>query len=402
MIGLVHRRRVAVTVAAATAAVICLDGISAFVVPAATRRPHASPSASAVRMSSSADDEVAALMAAAAKMREEAKQLSEELGYDPGADASAAEQAVERNALGAAELTSVLAKQTPPERVVPTGVGLDEIAETGALSLWGAAVSRGNSRPTAPISVSEPFSCSLQDLESRSTGKLTADSLGIGGEMDVSLDDFKDATVIVVAVASVLAVAALAFLPENVGATVCYFCALVPIIWIGVGSTAPGALAGLIQASRSGGEGAEERKERVCHHEAGHMLCGYLCGLPVRSYSVDEKTGVPCVEFESARGDLSSNDVNALTVVALSGSVAEALQYGTAKGGDSDLMELQNCFRRSDEFMGDAVQRDRTRWGALAAFMLIKEYRQEYDNLVGAFREGKDVNECIVAMEAKK
>merc|ERR1740139_483099 len=85
-------------------------------------------------MSSSADDEVAALMAAAAKMREEAKQLSAELGYDPGADA-AAEQAVERNALGAAELTAVLAKQTPPERVVPTGVGLDEIAETGALSL---------------------------------------------------------------------------------------------------------------------------------------------------------------------------------------------------------------------------------------------------------------------------
>jgi hypothetical protein len=43
-----------------------------------------------------------------------------------------------------------------------------------------------------------------------------------GGTGEVSLDDIKDATIAVTLGASALAVASLKFLPENVGATVCY------------------------------------------------------------------------------------------------------------------------------------------------------------------------------------
>ena len=32
-------------------------------------------------------------------------------------------------------------------------------------------------------------------------------------------------------------------------------------------------------------------KERRVRHEAAHMLCGYLCGLPIESYQVGPKVG---------------------------------------------------------------------------------------------------------------
>ena len=51
-----------------------------------------------------------------------------------------------------------------------------------------------------------------------------------------------------------------------------------------------------------------------------------MCGLPVKNYAVSSDTGVACMEFHtspSAGQELSDNAVATLSVVAMSGSVAE-------------------------------------------------------------------------------
>lgn len=272
---------------------------------------------------------------------------------------------------------------------------LDELRKEGSLSLYKSATAEYGSGDL------RSFPVSLSMLESRSG--LTADTLGIGVE-DVSLDDFKYGTLYVTGGCSIIGVAALAFLPENIGATICYMVALIPILWLGVGSTAPAAIAGLIAAVKGGGDNAD-RVERVCRHEAAHFLCGYLCGLPVANYATTEEN-IPRVEFHysvdgpaTANRELTENEVNALTVVAMSGAVAEAMKFGKAGGANSDLIELANIFRMRKTFVGASKQQDLTRWGALTAYRLLSDKKDKLDALVAAFSAQKPIADCIAILE---
>jgi len=279
---------------------------------------------------------------------------------------------------------------------------LDSLAENDKLGLWKAALTTSaNTNSPSPL---RPYPVSLNFLEQRTDGKITAETLGIGGKGDVSLDDFKYATLYVTLGSSVAGVAALAFLPENVGATFCYFAALIPILFLAVGSTTPAIIAGAIVSLRGNSDDKSEQEDRVCRHEAGHFLTGYLCGLPIKSYEINDE-GIPCVEFyPSTDGDamgreLSSEEIAALSVVAMSGSVAEALNFGEAKGGENDLLQLDSLMRRSKDFVGAQKQQDLTRWGALASYNLLIGNKDKYERLVEAFRAKKSVAECIATVE---
>jgi hypothetical protein len=135
-------------------------------------------------------------------------------------------------------------------------------------------------------------------------------------------------------------------------------------------------------------------------------MAGYLCGLPVKGYSILDE-GIPCVEFHSSpQGDasareLSQEEIAVLSVVAMSGSVAEILKFQNAKGGESDLIELQGLFRRSKEFVGAQKQQDLTRWGALTAFQLLNNNLEKYEVLVDAFKSKRTVSECIALLESR-
>mmetsp|Transcript_11114 Transcript_11114/g.22624 ORF Transcript_11114/g.22624 Transcript_11114/m.22624 type:complete len:88 (-) Transcript_11114:145-408(-) len=83
----------------------------------------------------------------------------------------------------------------------------------------------------------------------------------------------------------------------------------------------------------------------------------------------------------------------------MSGSVAEIMAYGKASGGENDLLELQNCFRRSEEFIGAAKQQDLTRWGALTSYNLIRTNLMRYEGLVEAFKEKRSLAECVAIIE---
>ena len=273
---------------------------------------------------------------------------------------------------------------------------LDKLREDGIISLYKSATVEAGSGDLRSYPVS------LQMLESRSG--LTSQKLGIGVE-EVSLDDFKYATLWVTGGCSVTGVAALAFLPENIGATVCYLIAVIPILFLGIGSTAPAAIAGVIASIKGGDKSGISKADRVCRHEAAHFLCGYLCGLPIAEYSTTEED-IPRVEFHdtvegpmTARRELSEEEVNALCVVALSGSVAEAMEFGSAAGANSDLLGLQSVFRRSKNFLGAEKQQDLTRWGALTAYRLLNQNKGKLDKLVQAFAAKRSVSECIRIIE---
>ena len=269
---------------------------------------------------------------------------------------------------------------------------LDKLREEGIVNLYKSATAEAGSGDLRPYPVS------LQMLESRSG--LTAEKLGIGVE-EVNLEDFKYATLYVTGGCSVAGVAALAFLPENIGATVCYLVAVIPILFLGVGSTAPAAIANVIAAVKGRDDSGVAKVDRVCRHEAAHFLCGYLCGLPIADYATTEE-GIPRVEFHdsaegplTARRELSEDEVNALTVVAMSGSVAEAMTFGSAEGSTSDLIALDEVFRRSENFLGAEKQQDMTRWGALTAYRLLNKNQGKMDKIVQAFAAKRSVSECI-------
>ena len=268
---------------------------------------------------------------------------------------------------------------------------LNKGVESGDLKLWKSINLR-----TFPVS--------LGMLEQRTAGKITGKSLGVTAE-DVNLDDFKYATLGVTGVSTVLAILSLAVLPENIGAMFCYFFAIIPIIFLGIGSSAPGIIAGAIASARGKADSREEQMDRICSHEAGHFLAGYCCGLPIKGYTVLD-SGIPCVEFHpSSEGDtgreFAADEIAALSVVAMSGSVAEALELGTAKGGQNDLLELEGLLRRSQEFVGAQKQQDLTRWGALTSYNLLKANEDKYEALVQAFKEKKTVAECVAIIESR-
>lgn len=231
-------------------------------------------------------------------------------------------------------------------------------------------------------------------LQSR-TG-LDSSSLGFA-ESSVSLDDFKYATLWVTGGATLGGIASLAFLPPNIGATACYFFALLPILFLGVGSSAPGYIADLLVKLRGSEDTGISARERICRHEAAHFCCGYWCGLPVQGYSVND--GVAQVEFGVNSQKLSNTEVAALSVTALSGLVAEARKWEKAVGAENDLLTLDQVFQQSDEFIGASAQQDLTRWGALTASNLLIENSAKYEQVVDAFARGDSVEQCITILE---
>jgi hypothetical protein len=324
-----------------------------------------------------------------------------------GKDVSVAPTAQKSNALKAPGTTDVdpqvlaasLQKIDFSGSATEQVMSLNRLREDGVVSLYKSATVAAGSGDL------RSFPVSLQMLENRSG--LTSEKLGIGAE-EVSLDDFKYATLWVTGGCSVVGVASLAFLPENVGATVCYLVALIPILFLAIGSTAPAAIANAIVALKGGDDSGVSKATRVCRHEAAHFLVGYLCGLPVASYSTTEED-IPRVEFHdtpegpvTAQRELSDDEVNALAVIAMSGSVAEAMEFGSAKGTNSDLMALGSVFKRSKNFLGAAKQQDLTRWGALTAYRLLTANKSQLDKLVQAFEAKRSVSECIRVIEQYK
>lgn len=237
--------------------------------PSRTRQP--SP------LRSSTDDANAKLIAAALKLREEAAELEISLGKVPTSAASTSSTSKDMNWNWSPTTSAASVKQSLPLN--------DPIKQTEFLTTHTDVF---NSLPPNKLM---DFPLPLAQLALRTSNLLSGDALGVSGADDVSLDDFKDATILVVVISSILALASGLVIGGNAGATGMYLFALLPIGWISIGSTAPGILAGLIETTKGTKESKEAQRERIVAHESAHFLCGYVCGLPVRGASVVGSAG---------------------------------------------------------------------------------------------------------------
>jgi len=186
-----------------------------------------------------------------------------------------------------------------------------------------------------------------------------------------------------------------------------YAIAGIPIAILAIGSIAPGILFLPIEAYKSITASADEKKtktQRVCKHEASHLLCAYCLGMPVDEVSAGSK-GPQVVVYDEAAVQTPGRfvpqaDVGRLAVVAMSGLMAEADAYGRASGANEDLSMLGQVMLRAQPQMAANEQQDMTRYAALTAWTIVKKHEDAFDAITEALAQGKSAAECLQAAEA--
>ena len=240
-----------------------------------------------------------------------------------------------------------------------------------------------------------------------------------------------------------------------------YLFAGIPIGVLAIGSTAPGVLFLPIEAYRAATASADEKKlrdQRVCKHEASHLLCAYVLGMPVQEVAVDPSGKGPRVvvydeELATAPGQLVKADqlnkcahsrarcrsnehaehvespllvkaprpwhvpapvrpsttadippsppvfVCSLAVVAMSGFMAESDAFGKAVGATEDFKLLNTMMLRCNPPLPAQKQQDLSRYAALMAWSIIKKHECAFDAITTALQEGKGLAECLKAAE---
>jgi len=190
-------------------------------------------------------------------------------------------------------------------------------------------------------------------------------------------------------------------LPGDWGFFVPYLLGGVMIVILTIGSTSPGLLQFAIDRVNLVNP---DFKERALRHEAGHFLTAYLLGVPVTGYSL--AIGETHTDLLAARigrpifqGRLNVDELSALSVIAMAGVAAEGLHYEDCQGQTADLVDLQQLLNRAEEPVDNQSQLNITRWATMQAAKMIRTHRREYTALMAAMSEGKDVGECIRAIE---
>lgn len=269
---------------------------------------------------------------------------------------------------------------------------MDELKESGDAALW-------NTMRLAPRPVS------LREL-SQST-RIEEKALLPGEEF--SLEDIRDTFVKVIigcsAISIVWAVGSDALgLDAGLRFTFTYLLASIPIAILAIGSVAPGILFLPIEAYRAATANEEEKRTRglrVCKHEASHLLCAYVLGLPIQEVTVDPK-GPRVVVYDEEMVQqpgimVQQEQINSLAIVAMSGLMAEADFYGKALGASEDLKVLNNVLLRGG--VAADQQQDTTRYAALMAWTIIKKHERAFDAITAALEAGKSLGACMQAAE---
>lgn len=150
-----------------------------------------------------------------------------------------------------------------------------------------------------------------------------------------------------------------------------------------------------------------EHRQRVIHHEAGHLLVALLLEIPVQGYTLTTweawRRGLPGqggVIFGfgdgTGNGDLPSpltpQWLNRYSQVWMAGLAAEQMVYGNALGGDGDVQALRQLWQGLGK--SDLEATVKQRWAILQAKTLLENHRDGFDALVCAMAERASVETC--------
>lgn len=158
-----------------------------------------------------------------------------------------------------------------------------------------------------------------------------------------------------------------------------------------------------------------EHRQRVIHHEAGHLLTALLLDIPVTDYTLTTweawRRGLPGqggVIFALGQGpggkpgDGSGDGIIPATLtpqwldrysqVWMAGLAAEQMIYGNALGGDSDVQALRQLWQGLGK--SDLETTIKQRWAILQAKTLLESHRATFDALVKAMADRATVDTC--------
>ncbi|MDJ0601737.1 MAG: hypothetical protein QNJ37_23190 [Crocosphaera sp.] len=150
---------------------------------------------------------------------------------------------------------------------------------------------------------------------------------------------------------------------------------------------------------------AEER-QRIIHHEAGHLLAAYCLGIPVTGYTLTawetfkqgEKAGVGGVQFDfSLLSDDEKISKNPLIIertftVLMAGIAAEKMIYEKEEGGDEDKQNLREIMRILD--IPSHLYPQKESWALLQAKNLLIRHQTTYEELVKLMEKRASVEDC--------
>lgn len=259
-----------------------------------------------------------------------------------------------------------------------------KLAAAGALPKWGAAQADPVAR--RPVSLGEL----------RLVGVKRPEAIA-----EVSIRNDAAFLFSVGATTSISAVV-LGQLPGDWGFFSSYLVGSISFVVLGIGSVNPGILQFAID---SFSQIFPDYKERVLRHEAAHFLTAYLLGCAVGGYSLllgKEHTDLAeaVLQRRLIEQTLDNDAVDRLSIIAVAGATAEAMNYEEVMGQNADLSDLQRIMLRSANKMNNGAQQAQTRWAAYQAASLLRAYAKEYEALQAAMARGAPVQDCIKAIEA--
>lgn len=282
-------------------------------------------------------------------------------------------------------------------------VALSNLEEAGLVKGWNSA------------KLQPRYGVSIEQLKTTTRTNDIADAFGInGGQQVEKIAAFMVGVVATAALSGVYAQQNLTFLPDIWRFVVTLALCFAPYGAIALGIAQPEAFQRFLTVLYA--RYLPAYRARLARHEAGHVLVGYLLGLPLAKISVNPAAAA--VTFYDTRDELSavmggapvarprgyvssSAPLEAIAIVSLAGIMSEVEEYGDAEGGAADLLQLQQVYDTTN--MNSEDQQLTSRWAALQAHLLLKRNAVALESLVEAFMKENDVTPsvatCVRAIE---
>lgn len=204
-----------------------------------------------------------------------------------------------------------------------------------------------------------------------------------------------------------------------------------PFVFILLSLLAPNLLNEVKKSDAAKQQGVNQ-EERILYHEAGHLLVGYLCGIPITDYSVNgDRDAGTNIDFNSiittannqysnenedksssfARGKSTLNEMNNnnnnkypdklgnLLVMAFAGIVSETLRFGLpAYGGREDISMCLFIMNKSKVQYEE--QDGLLRWALSKSLIILRENRDLLDILVVKMKSNTPLLELFEVIES--
>lgn len=346
-------------------------------------------------------DNTSKLQDQAARLRAEAEKLEKELAAvaasrpKPVASTAAAPAAAPvtpTRALTFQQLSDEISKALSGSTVLDAS--LKTLKEAGTISKFDSASAKGFRRYSADAFQSQT-GILPQELES-------------GGTQD----DLKVALAVVLA-ASTLAVLGGITVGGFVGTFLVYIFLLIPILFIGIGSSSPGLISVFIVLVNNLIDG--KSKERKVTHEAARFLTGYLLGLPIEKVIEDAPETTVVKFYDTWDGNISDlgassgpdprkkfvqEDILPQSVLAISGSVAERMEYGKVIDKQGDFLYLVALMDLVRPAMKAGQKNDHVIYSALQAHKLLTSNKSKLERLKEKMAAKAPLAELVATIEA--